>query len=76
MRFLFDGKILTESLLHNVQSKQSETEGKWDAIALVGEPVILKTFDTEREAKDYINRIGVAVPDTVDMREEVAEGTA
>ena len=60
MRIIFDGKILRDSVLQNVQHAPSETEGKTDVVALQSddEKIILKTFDSEQEAIDYINGLG------------------
>ena len=61
MRIIFEGKILRDSVLQNVQHAPSETEGKTDVVALQSddeENRIMKTFDTEQEAIDYINGLG------------------
>ena len=60
MRIIFDGKILNNRFLDNVQPVPSETEGKTDAVSFLGgdETVVLGTFDTEQAAKDYINELG------------------
>ena len=60
MRIIFEGKILRDSVLQNVQHAPSETEGKTDVVALQSDEkkIVLKTFDTEQEAIDYINGLG------------------
>ena len=57
MRIVFNGKILDDRFLQRVDYMPSETEGKVDAVALPGgdEKVVLKTFETEQEAIDYID---------------------
>ena len=59
MRIIFEGKILRDSVLQDVQHAPSETEGKTDAVALQSDEkkIVLKTFDTEQEAITYINQL-------------------
>lgn len=59
MRIIFDGKILRESVLQNVQHAPSETEGKTDVVALQSddEKIIIKTVDSEQEVITYINQL-------------------
>ena len=72
MRIIFNGKILDNQLLQQVDHVLSDTEGKTDVVALLGsdddqdviaapstdEQIILETFDTEQAAIDYINGLG------------------
>ena len=57
MRIVFNGKVLDDRFLQRVDYAPSETEGKTDALVFPGgeEKIVLKTFDTEQEAIDYIN---------------------
>ena len=76
-RLLFDGMILHDGNLQHVRSIKSEEHSeKWDAVSIInGINTVLKTFDTEQEAKDFINGISDemianedAFSDVIDVR--------
>ena len=75
-RVLFDGLVLNDRFLQNL--KTVVAGNKWDAVSFgdndIDEGFVLGTFETEREAKDYVNEIGEkmiaseAIYDVVDGR--------
>ena len=78
-RVMFDGLILSDRYLQNLKSV--ELDNKWNVISFtdLGEEYVLGTFDTDREAKDYINSVGEdmlaseAIHDMVDGRNKTED---
>ena len=74
MRILFDGMLIDAHFLQDVGTEASETADKFDAVSYNGDDKrILGTFDSEREAKDFVNKIGEKISeaehdDVVDVR--------
>ena len=60
MRILFDGLLIDNLFLKDVGVAVSEVDStQFDVVAKNGDNNrVLETFDTEREAKDYVNRLG------------------
>ena len=76
MRILFDGLLIDNLFLKDVGVAVSEVDStQFDVVAKNGDNNrVLATFDTEREAKDYVNRLGQKMKaaesgDIVDMTE-------
>lgn len=60
MRVLFDGLILEEVYLQKVSvTVSAEDPSKFDVVSSYGDELtVLATFDTQAEAKTYVNNIG------------------
>lgn len=59
MKVVFDGKILAQHFLDDVDVVASKTKGKFDAVCVYGaETKVLKTLDTEADAKAWVNALG------------------
>lgn len=60
MKVVFDGLILEDVFLQKVDVAVSTKDpSKFDVVAHYGETVtVLETFDTEAEAKNFINTLG------------------
>lgn len=59
MKIIFDDQILEDGQLGEVKIEASAIEGKFDVVAIQrGETRILKTFDSEADAKTWLNALG------------------
>ena len=64
MRILFDGMLMDAMFLNDVRTEASETADTFDAVSYSGDrKTVLGTFDTEREAKDFVNTLGEKISD-------------